>query len=77
MRGDLVVVRCWRDRAALMRVWQDDGQYIGVVAPAEFSAMEAGVSDLAPTGFPRAAVYWADSCKGDGEGIDFEKLRPY
>ena len=77
MRGDFVVVRCWRDQAAVMRVWQADDQRVQVVAVPEYGAMVAGESDLGPTGFPRTSVYWADNFSGNPDLTDFGKLRPY
>ena len=57
MKGDTVIVRCWGNEAAVMRVWEELEGGVCVVAPSEFDAMEAGQSELYPICFRRRDVF--------------------
>ena len=76
MRGDLVVVRCWRDEAALMRVWAMDAQRVQVIAPEEFERLEAGESELSPIGFRRSDVFAYDGPLPEGH-VDWGTMTKY
>lgn len=77
-QGDLVIVRCWGDEAAVMRVWGATEGRVTLVAPLEYEAMLEGRSDLFPTSFPRNDVFQFDKAALEAaKRVNFATLRRY
>jgi hypothetical protein len=59
MRGDLVLVRCFEDTPAFMRVWEDCDSVVSVLSPGDFDMKISGLGNCLPVGFRFSEVFVA------------------
>lgn len=72
MAGELVAVRCFGDEMAVMRVWEDLGERVAVIAPDE-------TVPVVPLGFERTDVF-AFTREAEamlGGPVDWKRLSPF
>jgi hypothetical protein len=61
MRGDIVIVRAYRNKPLVRRVWETDNQLIFLVNEAEFrSLMDGHEKPVGLIGFPKEDVFKYD-----------------
>lgn len=56
LRGQEVVVKDYRGRALVRRVWRDLGETVEITSEAVFRMLEKGQSDLWPIRVPKSDV---------------------
>lgn len=57
MRGELVIVRDFRAKALIRRVWDADAKAIYITDDQQFERLVAGHEALLPIGFPKEDVF--------------------
>lgn len=57
MRGEMVVVKDFRGRALIRRVWDADAGAVYITDDQQFERLLAGQEGLLPVGFPREDVF--------------------
>jgi hypothetical protein len=56
-RGTWVIVRCYGDKAARVRVWAEQAQHVWVMDNENYTRRAGEMSALLPVGFQRGAVF--------------------
>ena len=60
MQGDLVIVRAFRGRPLVRRVWEEVKHGVYITDDTHFQRLLAGEKDSQPIGFPREDVFRYD-----------------
>lgn len=60
MRGDIVIVRAFRNEPLVRRVWEVTSQAVFICSEENFQALSAGEPGLWPVGFAREDVFCYD-----------------
>ncbi len=61
MRGEFVIVRDFRGKALLRRVWSADAKAVYITDDEQFERLLAAQEALLPVGFPRGDVFEYDA----------------
>jgi len=84
MRGDVIIVRAYRDEPLLRRVWEADENVVLVTDDAQFAKLMKGQEAIQPVCFHRADIFalTKNSLKIIRKRrinmmLDWSKLRPY
>lgn len=78
MRGEMVVVKDFRGRALVRRVWDADEKAVYITDDQQFERLSKGEDALMPVGFPKDDVFEYDSAIAESMAngsIDWSKLK--
>lgn len=79
MRGDMVIVKDWKGRALVRKVWSIDEMAVYIVTDDGFKELQAG-GEIIPAGFRREAVFrysGETQTELSEERLDWSSLEPY
>jgi hypothetical protein len=80
MRGSLVVARCYRDAAVVLRVWDCNKNVIYLSEESQFQRLSTGLDALRPVGFPANDVFAYDPALAEklgSDALDWSSLKKF
>jgi hypothetical protein len=80
VRGTLVIARCYKGRAAVLRVWESGSKVIYLSEESQFQRLSNGVEALRPVGFPPEDVFAYDPALAEKiakHSLDWSSLRKF
>lgn len=76
MKGDKVIVRAFKDRPLVRRVWEVTEDAVFICSEENYKVLTSGEDGLLPVGFPREYVYRYNA-KIDLNNITWNQLNTY
>lgn len=77
MKGDIVLVRSFRDRPLIRRVWEVTSESVFICSEENYRNLSSGKEGLLPVGFPREYVYSYNPKIDISKPILWDKLTAY
>jgi hypothetical protein len=76
MKGDKVIVRTFRNKPLVRRVWEVASDVVFICSEENYQTLLSGKEGLLPVGFPREYVYRYNS-KIDLNQVSWNQLNQY
>ena len=77
MKGDKVIVRAFRNKPLVRRVWEVTSDVIFICSEENYNALSSGNEGLLPVGFPREDVYRYNPKIDLSTQVQWDKLSAY